>query len=107
MLNNLLIYLLITGAGKSSLINVLFRIVEPTSGCIEIDGIVTTSIGLHDLRSQISIIPQEPVIFGGTVRHNLDPFGRITDELLWKALAEVHLVDTVNSMEGGLDAEVN
>lgn len=59
-------------------------------GEIRIDGILTKSIGLHDLRSKISIIPQEPVLFSGTVRKNLDPFDEFSDNILWNALEEVH-----------------
>lgn len=95
-----------TGAGKSSLVNILFRLAEPTSGYIEIDNIDTTSMGLHDLRSRISIIPQEPVVFGGTIRRNLDPFGNFADEELWKALQEVQLAEKVRNMTGGLEGEV-
>ncbi len=80
---------------------------EPTSGYIEIDGIETTSIGLHDLRAKISIIPQEPVIFGGTIRTNLDPFSDYTDAQLWNALQEVHLRNTIKHMDGGLDSTIS
>ena len=77
-----------TGAGKSSLISALFRLAN-IEGCVYIDGIDTTKIGLHDLRRKLSIIPQEPVLFSGTLRKNLDPFDEYSDSVLWEALEEV------------------
>lgn len=89
-----------TGAGKSSLIAALFQLTD-TEGSIVIDGIDTKDIGLHDLRSKISIIPQEPVLFSGTMRKNLDPFDDYSDEVLWRALEDVELKDAVSDLVAG------
>ena len=80
-----------TGAGKSSITMALFRIIEPTSGRIVIDGVDISRIGLHNLRKRITIIPQEPNLFAGTLRLNLDPFDEYTDEELWSALESSHM----------------
>ena len=96
-----------TGAGKSSLTLALFRIIEPSSGSIKIDGVDVSKLGLHNLRSRITIIPQDPVLFSGTLRHNLDPFKQYDDSALWEALKHSHLFDFVTGLAAGLDHEVN
>lgn len=83
-----------TGAGKSSIMLALYRIVELTRGSIEIDGIDISKLGLNDLRSKLSIIPQESVLFEGTVRKNLDPFGEKTDDELWSILRRTDIVSS-------------
>ncbi|XP_012538805.1 probable multidrug resistance-associated protein lethal(2)03659 [Monomorium pharaonis] len=95
-----------TGAGKSSLINALFRL-ACIEGEIVIDGVSTDTIALHDFRSKISIIPQEPFLFTGTLRRNLDPFDQYTDTVLWQALEDVELKKTISEMTAGLNTKVS
>uniref|UniRef100_A0A452UGF2 Multidrug resistance-associated protein 1 n=1 Tax=Ursus maritimus TaxID=29073 RepID=A0A452UGF2_URSMA len=92
-----------TGAGKSSMTLCLFRILEAAEGEIRIDGLNVADIGLHDLRSQLTIIPQDPILFSASLRMNLDPFGRYSEEDIWRALELSHLHTFVSSQPAGLD----
>ncbi|KAK2916503.1 hypothetical protein Q8A67_000877 [Cirrhinus molitorella] len=94
-----------TGAGKSSLTLGLFRIIEAAQGEICIDGVNIAELGLHELRSRITIIPQDPVLFSGSLRMNLDPFDGYTDEEVWRALELAHLKNFVSGLPDKLNHE--
>uniref|UniRef100_A0A4W5LDS1 ATP-binding cassette, sub-family C (CFTR/MRP), member 3 n=1 Tax=Hucho hucho TaxID=62062 RepID=A0A4W5LDS1_9TELE len=94
-----------TGAGKSSMTLCLFRLLEAAGGEITIDGVKISEIGLHDLRSKLTIIPQEPVLFSGSLRMNLDPFEKYSDGEVWKALELSHLNKFVSNQPAKLELE--
>nr|GMD83307.1 ABC transporter C family member 2-like [Ipomoea batatas] len=96
-----------TGAGKSSMFNALFRLVELERGRIIIDDYDVSKFGLTDLRKVLGIIPQSPVLFSGSVRFNLDPFNEHNDADLWEALERAHLKDVIRRSSLGLDTEVS
>ncbi|KAI9217662.1 hypothetical protein BC828DRAFT_248449 [Blastocladiella britannica] len=95
-----------TGAGKSSLSLCLFRVIEATSGSIQVDGIDISHLGLDVLRARLTILPQDPTILDTSVRGNIDPLSHHDDATLWAALTGSHLADYVRTLEGGLDAPV-
>jgi len=95
-----------TGAGKSSITLSLFRIIESAGGSITVDNVNIASVDLERLRTAITIIPQDPVLFSGSLRSNLDPFASHSDQDLWRVIRLSHLTDMVNQLADGLDHEV-
>nr|XP_023015460.1 probable multidrug resistance-associated protein lethal(2)03659 [Leptinotarsa decemlineata] len=95
-----------TGAGKSSTITALFQL-YPVEGSIKIDDVDTTKMPLDQVRSQIAIIPQEPVLFSGSMRKNLDPFDQYSDDVLWDALDQVELKEEIAELPAGLNTKVS
>ncbi|KDE07748.1 hypothetical protein MVLG_02020 [Microbotryum lychnidis-dioicae p1A1 Lamole] len=96
-----------TGSGKSTLTMVLYRVIEAEQGVVSIDGVDVSKIGLHCLRSRMSIIPQDSQCFEGNLRENLDPAGKSSDSQLWAALEQCRLKEHVESMEGKLEAHID
>ncbi|XP_053202216.1 multidrug resistance-associated protein 1-like isoform X2 [Panonychus citri] len=95
-----------TGAGKSTVTLSLFRLIEGSGGSISIDGLNISELPLHPLRSRLAIIPQDPVLFGGTLRFNLDPFDCYSDNDIWDALSHAHLKQFVNNTGQGLNYQI-
>ncbi|CAF0901581.1 unnamed protein product, partial [Didymodactylos carnosus] len=92
-----------TGSGKSSLLATLFRTVNLSEGKILLDNIDTTTINRKTLRTKLAIIPQDPFLFSGTIRDNLDPYKRYSDEEIWEILNKCHLYELVRNLAQGLD----
>jgi len=84
----------------------LLRMVEASEGSIYIDGLSIKDMGLYDIRSRIAVIPQEPVLFAGTIRSNLDPFEKLSDDEIWKALKDVHIADSIEEMPLKLETPI-
>lgn len=96
-----------TGAGKSSILQALFRLVEIDKGQICIDGVDIKTLGLHTLRKAIAFIPQTPFLLQGSIRENIDPFIEASDENIWRALEEVNLKEHISEMKNKLETIVS
>ena len=96
-----------TGAGKSSLTLSVFRLIEAAGGSIVVDGVDIARLGLDDLRSRITIIPQDPVLFSGTLRLNLDPFEEHSDDEIWQSLENAHLKEFFTLINADLNYEIS
>ncbi len=95
-----------TGAGKSSLLQVLLRTVDVAEGVVSIDGINIVQVPRRELRRRLAVIPQDPVLFSGSVRDNLDPFSEYSDEAVWRALERFSMREAVEKLPKGLQASV-
>jgi len=95
-----------TGSGKSTIILSIFRLIKPRSGSIAIDGVDLTTVSLEQLRSRVGLIPQDPVLFTGSVRYNLDPFSEATDARLWEVLEQVRMNGVVERLANKLEQHV-
>ncbi|XP_052795048.1 ATP-binding cassette sub-family C member 5-like [Mya arenaria] len=96
-----------TGAGKSSLAACLFRLVEISEGAITIDGEDISLLSLKTLRSKVSTITQDPVLFSGSVRYNIDPFSQFNDDIIWEALQKVHMKEKIEQFDDSLEVVVD
>ncbi|XP_063401135.1 multidrug resistance-associated protein 1-like [Mytilus trossulus] len=92
-----------TGAGKTSLSQAIFRLIEPTTGRIIVDGEDISMMGLHDCRSKVTVLPQDPVLFSGSLRMNIDPMDHHTDEQIWRALEHAHIKNFIQHLPSKLD----
>ena len=95
-----------TGSGKSTIFQTLFRFINLSSGIIKIAGVDIALIPLAELRNKIAIIPQDPTLLKGSLRDNLNPFGRYSDEQVWSALTRAHVATLVRGLKGQLDVEI-
>ncbi|KAF6776559.1 hypothetical protein AHF37_03753 [Paragonimus kellicotti] len=96
-----------TGAGKSSLISAIFRLVEAEQGKLLVDDVDVARLELRELRKRISIIPQDPIMFAGTIRNNLDPEHQLSSVAIWNALSSVQLNKVISNNPDGLDARIS
>jgi len=96
-----------TGCGKSSLLLVLLRLLEPRAGRVLLNGVDTRDVGLSTLRGSLGLVPQDPVLFSGTLKHNLDPFGVYSEGRLWQALGLTHLTELVKSWDSRLNYQIS